>query len=88
MSEEIGAETPESIMINFTHTIVSEGRVAVILKAQRAETYETRKEIQLQGVHYQEFDETGALVAEARSDRAIFYTEPEDAKVKTKSAQQ
>lgn len=81
VAESIPGQTPETILIDFTHTIVSGGRVWVILKAERAETYGEKKEIVLQGVYFREYDEEGNLLTEARAEKAVFNTDSEDAVV-------
>ncbi len=79
IAETMTAETPETILMNFTHTIVNKGRVTVILEADRAETYTVKEEIHLRGIHYREFGNDGAVLTEAIAERAVFYTKSEDA---------
>ena len=81
VAESISDQIPETILFEFTHTVVSGGRVWVILEAQRAESYSERKEIVLQGVFFREYDEEGKLITEARADRAVFATGSENATV-------
>jgi LPS export ABC transporter protein LptC len=81
VAESIPGQTPETILIDFTHTVVAGGRVWVILEADRAETYSERKEIVLEGVYFREYDEEGNLLTEARAEEAVFSTESEDATV-------
>ena len=81
VAESIEEQIPETILIEFTHTIVSEGCVWVVLEAERAETYGERKEIVLQGAVFREYDENGDLLTEARADSAVFKTDSEDATV-------
>jgi LPS export ABC transporter protein LptC len=79
LEEEIAAEIPDSVLVDFRHTIVSGDRVWVILEARRAETYGKRDEIVLEGVRFREYNPEGELVSEAYADRAVFNTESEDA---------
>jgi LPS export ABC transporter protein LptC len=81
IAESIPGQTPETILIDFTHTVVSGGRVWVILEADRAETYSERKEIVLEGVYFREYDEEGNLLTEAQAAEAVFSTDSEDATV-------
>jgi LPS export ABC transporter protein LptC len=81
MAEDLPGETPETVLIDFTHTVVSDGRVWVILKADRAESYSDREEIALEGIYFREFDGQGNLITEAQADRALFHTGSEDASV-------
>jgi LPS export ABC transporter protein LptC len=79
VAEGISGETPDTVMVNFQHTVVNEGKVWVKLSAERAESYGKRKEVVLLGVRFQEYDAEGRLVTEARADRAVFNVESEDA---------
>jgi LPS export ABC transporter protein LptC len=81
VAESISGQIPETILFEFTHTVVSRGRVWVILEAERAETYGERNEIILQGVFFREYDDEGNLLTEARADRAVFATDSENATV-------
>ncbi|MBN2552695.1 MAG: LPS export ABC transporter periplasmic protein LptC [Spirochaetales bacterium] len=81
VAESIPGQIPETILFDFTHTVVSGGTVWVVLEAERAETYSERKEIVLQGVTFREYDDQGRLRTEARADRAVFNTDSEDATV-------
>ena len=81
VAESIPEQIPETILFDFTHTVVSGGRAWVILEAERAETYSERKEIVLQDVFFREYDEQGNLLTEAQAEQAVFSTETEDATV-------
>ncbi len=81
LAEDIAEETPETIMVNFTHTIVYDGKVWVRLEAERGETYGEKKQIVLTNVYFQEFDEEGELLNEGWADRAWFDTDSEDARL-------
>jgi len=82
VEETLRAETPETVLLDFTHTIVSGDVVAAVLKAQRAETYGKKKEIVLSEVYYSEYDQEGKLATEGWADQARFNTESEDAEVR------
>ena len=81
VTEQMAPEIPDTVMIGFTHTVVSEGRVWVRLSAQRAEGYDQSKKIVLAGVRFQEFDRQGRLATEAAADRAVYHSDSEDAEV-------
>jgi LPS export ABC transporter protein LptC len=81
MAESIPGQIPETVLLEFTHTVVSGGRVWVVLEAERAETYGERSEIVLHGVFFREYNEEGNLLTEARAERAVFATDSENATV-------
>ena len=72
-------ETPDTILVDFRHTIVSGAQVWVVLEAERAETYSERKQVLLFGVSFREYDAEGRLLTELETQRATFNTESEDA---------
>lgn len=80
-AEDLPSQIPETILIEFTHTVVARDRVWVVLEADRAESYSERKEISLEGVYFREFDGEGKLITEARADQAVFNTASEDTSV-------
>ncbi|MBN1836018.1 MAG: LPS export ABC transporter periplasmic protein LptC [Spirochaetales bacterium] len=79
LDEEIAEEVPETVLLDFRHTIVTGDQVWVVLEASRAETYEKRKEIILEEVSFREYNSAGELVSEASADRAVYHTDTEDA---------
>jgi hypothetical protein len=79
LEEEIAAEIPDTVLIDFRHTVVSGDHVWVVLEARRAETYEKRGEIVLEGVRFREYNSQGELVSEAFADRAVYHNDSEDA---------
>lgn len=81
VEESLAGQTPQTVLLDFTHTVVSRGRVWVILEASRAETFGESKTVVLRDVHFREFDEQGELVTEARAERAVFHSDTEDAEL-------
>jgi LPS export ABC transporter protein LptC len=78
-AESMAGGTPDTIMVNFRHTVVNEGKVWVKMAAERAESFGERKEIVLRGVRFEEYNSAGKLVTEAQADRAVFNVGSEDA---------
>jgi LPS export ABC transporter protein LptC len=81
VAENLAPEIPDTVMIGFTHTVVSQGRVWVRMSARRAEGFDQSKRIVLAGVRFQEFDRQGELATEASADRAVYHSDSEDAEV-------
>jgi LPS export ABC transporter protein LptC len=81
VAEQLAPEIPDTVMLGFTHTVVSDGRVWVRLWAQRAEGYDQAKKIVLTGVRFQEFDSQGQLATEGVADRAVYHSDSENAEV-------
>ena len=81
VAEDIAEETPETVFIDFTHSIVDGGRLWVVLEAERAESYPKKKEIILDKVRFREYDEQGEMVIEGLAGRAVFFTDSENARL-------
>jgi LPS export ABC transporter protein LptC len=81
VAERIAPEIPDTVMIGFSHTVIAEGRVWIRMSARRAEGYDQSKRIVLDGVRFQEFDRQGRLATEAAADRAVYYSDSENAEV-------
>jgi lipopolysaccharide export system protein LptC len=79
VAEAIPGETPDTVLLDFKHTVVSGGKVWIVLEAARAETYGEKKQIFLFDVHFQEYDSAGKLLTELSVERATFNTQSEDA---------
>ncbi len=81
MADRLREETPDAILIDFTHTVVS-GEVKVrTLQAQRAEIFDRKKETRLEKVYWVEYAEDGSMLTEAWADRAVWNQEHEDARI-------
>jgi len=81
VAQDMSAGIPDTVMTSFRHTVVTGGRVWVRLEAERAESYVKSKRIVLSGVRFEEYDSAGELVTEGRADRAVFFTDSENAEV-------
>ena len=81
IEEEFSEEIPDTILIEFTHTVVEDDQVVVVLQAERAETYAKRHTTSLSGVRFYEYNDQGEIITEGRADRASFHTESQDAEI-------
>ena len=79
--EQLADEVPETILTGATHTVVRNGRVVAEISAQQVENFPAAGRAVLSDVRYAEYDADGALVTTGRADRAVYYTESEDAEV-------
>lgn len=77
MSETI----PDSILNDFSYTIVREGVPTYLLDADSAEFYSGREETHLGGLVFQELNQDGGLVTEGLADQAIYFTGTENAEL-------
>ncbi len=81
MAEKLLEETPKTILINFKHTIVSEGKGVVVLEAERAEVFSQEKGTFLWGLYLKEYAGDGALLIEGWAERAVWYSDNEKASI-------
>ena len=72
---------PETELTEVTHTIVRNGRVAAELRASQVRNFPRGGRTELEEVHYAEYDHNGILVTAGNAERAVYYTEREDAEV-------
>jgi LPS export ABC transporter protein LptC len=82
LEDNLSEETPNSILLNFQHTVVENGKILFRLNALKASIYDTLKETRLTNVSFAEYDpETGAAVTSGRATSAIFFSESENAEL-------
>lgn len=81
VAEEISADIPETIIKDFTHTVVRNGRRAFSIRAEVSESYPEREEQLLEGIYFVEFDSDEEIVTEGVADRAVLYTETENVEI-------
>ena len=79
--EELADEVPETVLTAATHTVVRDGRVVAQISSEQVENYPAAGRAELHDVRYVEYDGNGAVAATGRADRAVYYTESEDAEV-------
>ena len=82
ITEELSDEIPETVLLDFTHTVVEDGRPVFIISAERAENYTERKQTVLSEVSFAEYDSDGEAVTEGVADSAIFFTDTENAELR------
>lgn len=73
-------EAPYAVFTGYSHTAVVRGARNFVLKAERAELYETGKKAVLAGVSFAEYDpDTGELLSQGTAESAIYHTDTKDA---------
>jgi LPS export ABC transporter protein LptC len=72
------ADTPNTILYQFKHTIVKNGSPQFTLVADRAENYEARKLTKLFDVGFIEYDKSGKPVTTGTATDATLYTDTDD----------
>jgi LPS export ABC transporter protein LptC len=79
IAEDLSEKIPETVFLNFSQTQVKDGKITNRIEAKRAESYTKKKEMILEYAHFQELDENGDLLTKGEADRAVLYTETDDA---------
>ena len=77
--EELLEHVPETELTDVIHTIVRDGRVVAEVRAERVWNFRRRARTIFQDVHYTEYDAAGNAVTTGSAERAVYYTEREDA---------
>ena len=81
VAEEIGENTPNSIIENFSYTSVDNGDILFRIYAEKAENYSTKKETILKKVVFQEYNSNTEMVSEGTAEKGVIYTESDDAEL-------
>ena len=79
--DQLADEVPETVLTSAKHTVVRNGRVVAEIRAQQVENFPGAGRALLSDVRYVEYDRGGAVATTGRADRAVYYTESEDAEV-------
>lgn len=79
VTDDMSEEIPDSILLEFSHTSVKNGLPMFRLYSGQAYIYNQKEETQLSEVVFQEFDSKGDLITEGKADRALFFTDTENA---------
>jgi LPS export ABC transporter protein LptC len=80
VAENLG-EIPDTVLENFSQTVVRDGRPLLLMQAAEARTFGASKRVLLRGAVFKEFDSTGQLSIEGRAERATFHTDTENAEL-------
>ena len=81
VTEEMSESIPNSIIEDFSYTIVRGGVPTYVLEADSAEFYSAIEETRLAGLVFQELQKDGSLVTEGTADEAIYFTATENAEL-------
>jgi LPS export ABC transporter protein LptC len=81
MVEELEDTVPNIRMTNLRHRVATKDRLIMEMTAQKSESFEAVKRISLSGVNFREYGEDGELVAEAKADSVIYYTDTQNAEI-------
>ena len=80
-AEELLETVPETELHDVTHTVVRDGRVVAEIRARQVQNFPRQRYALLNEVRYVEYDAAGNPVTTGSAERAVFYSEREDATV-------
>ncbi len=79
LSDKMSEAVPNTVLENFQHTVMQDGKPAFRLSAARAETYDAKKETRLKGVSFVEYDSrTGEPITAGTAASAVFFGDSEN----------
>ncbi|MBN2050154.1 MAG: LPS export ABC transporter periplasmic protein LptC [Spirochaetales bacterium] len=78
VADELSEGIPETILIDFTHSIIKNGIPMMVFSAVKAETYEESNKTTLEQVAFRQFNSLGEPVSEGKADHAVLYSSTED----------
>jgi LPS export ABC transporter protein LptC len=79
VAEDISEDIPNTVLYNFSQTVVKDGLPVYRVQATKAETYNKKKTMLLHNVLFQELNPEGEVVTEGWAEKMTFYTDSEDA---------
>jgi LPS export ABC transporter protein LptC len=82
VAEDLSEDIPNTVLFDVTHTIVIDGQPKYRVFAQRAETYEKKKQTILREVLFREMNQKGEVITEGLADSIVYYTDSEDAQMR------
>ncbi len=81
LAEGLSEQVPDTILHNFTHTVVRDGKKIFRIHADYSETYADEDRVVLKNISFKEYDPDGKVVSEGRADEAVFYPQAENAEI-------
>ncbi len=79
--EELSEEIPDTIIYEFTHTVVRDGRPVLIVEAAESQTFSRRDTQLLSGIAFRELDRSGDLVTSGTANNAVYDTATQDVEI-------
>jgi LPS export ABC transporter protein LptC len=87
LAEDLGDGIPDTVVLDFSHTVVENGVPRFRLEAARGESYQSLKKMKLTDVRFTEYSASEAeksgveIATEGHADSAVFYTDTESAEL-------
>lgn len=81
VAEEFSEEIPDTILFEFTHRVIQDGREIFKVSGKRGEFFEEKRQALFYGVAFQEFDADGILITRGVCNNARIYTDTENAEL-------
>jgi len=78
MADELSETLPETVLIEFTHSIIKNGNPVFIISADKAATYPESKKTIMEGIIFKQFNSSNELISEGRADRATMFSATEN----------
>jgi len=82
LADDLAEDIPDTVVFDFSHTVVENGSPRFRLEADRGESYQAKKTMKLTGIRFTEYAAGGAGVsARGSADFAVFHTDTESAEL-------
>lgn len=81
VTDEMSEQIPDSVLHDFTYTVVEDGSQVYRIEAKRAEFYDADHRTLVEELGFREYDASGALVTEGSAGITRFDTETESAEL-------
>jgi LPS export ABC transporter protein LptC len=81
LASELSEDTPDTVLYDVTHTIVSDSTPRFVVRAERAETFGDRSRQYLDGIAFTELAADGSVITEGSADYAEYQTDTENIEI-------
>lgn len=70
--------TPNSIIFNFSQSVITEGKLSYSIEADKAEIYDKSKKTSFSNVLFTEYGNDGEKTTEGAAEKALYFSENDD----------
>lgn len=82
LADDLAEDIPDTVVFDFSHTVVENGLPRFRLEADRGESFQAKKTMRLTGIRFTEYAAGGTgISARGRADLAVFHTDTESAEL-------
>ncbi|MDX9801710.1 MAG: LPS export ABC transporter periplasmic protein LptC [Spirochaetia bacterium] len=78
LDEELSGKTPNTVIINFSETVVKKGSTAYLIQGEKAETFDKKNLTVFTALYFAEYGNDNLIATEGEAEKASFYSDTEN----------